>query len=798
MSAKDFFDLDIPHSNGQRIGCRVELLLRDKPKDDRDPGDILVCEVDHVSRWLLFPPFDLNLVSARLGNETRELLVMIRGSHDSQEWREVLILTAESEETAREWVEMLGSTPLPPQVEGHKIAAPGSLASLALTPFAHNDRDGLPSRRLDADNTEVPIGETRRKKVDSNQTSPANFHSPSAPNHESLPGSEQSRKRYHTRQNSGSPSDLRDHAPYSPSQQHGESPMNARHRNDSAAEESSSISPSYEEISSPKKAHIAREDGAPPPPAHKSPSNISLNNKPVLETGVSKFKNRRSSSPLKHEYQPSDGSGTSSASDDSDSGYGMMDSDSSEDDDLEAPDLPVPNSGVIGGFAGKISPPESLYSFPNASLAPSQSASQVPYRERNSEATTQGIRLVASISCWSERGHWKELWKEDCSIVVGPGIIEAFVMGASHSGGGNDGPIRSSGSSDTNTDTDAGAERPLVALALTPCVPLRQSNALDIEIRSPPTDHSKLKSSHTVRFRSRTLQECSALYAAIHQARMNNPIYKRLEQERIVGAYGGQSYQAAVGSNRRSSWFGRKKSYRASARAPSATVSDNSSSSFSSAISRLRNMGGKGGFNIDKSTVATHRGPGTVSGNTSLYTSSESTTSGLTPPRTPTSPSLALTGTSNVASLGRSNLKIRLYVLQTSSKWDELGQAFLTVSDPPPGMRQASSLYHGIEKRIFVTSDSKRSVAHRDRRLMARDGEASQVIIDQVLGGGCFSRLGITGICMNVWEDIMGDNGEIGMVAAVGGVSGRTRKWMFQCATAKETAWIFSLVGGRA
>jgi hypothetical protein len=116
-------------------------------------------------------------------------------------------------------------------------------------------------------------------------------------------------------------------------------------------------------------------------------------------------------------------------------------------------------------------------------------------------------------------------------------------------------------------------------------------------------------------------------------------------------------------------------------------------------------------------------------------------------------------------------------------------------------MRQASSLYHGIEKRIIVTRDASSNNQTRGSRGLETqnsDGEVSVAILDIVLGGGCFSRLGVVGIVMNVWEDIMGDNGEIGMIGAIGGVSGRTRKWMFQCASATEARWIFALVGGGA
>ena len=79
-------------------------------------------------------------------------------------------------------------------------------------------------------------------------------------------------------------------------------------------------------------------------------------------------------------------------------------------------------------------------------------------------------------------------------------------------------------------------------------------------------------------------------------------------------------------------------------------------------------------------------------------------------------------------------------------------------------------------------------------RVNAKKGaEEGLVVLDEVLGSGCFSRVGRTGIVCNVWEDIKGDNGEVGMVGKIGGVSGTTRKWLFQTGSAAECNWIFSL-----
>jgi hypothetical protein len=185
-------------------------------------------------------------------------------------------------------------------------------------------------------------------------------------------------------------------------------------------------------------------------------------------------------------------------------------------------------------------------------------------------------------------------------------------------------------------------------------------------------------------------------------------------------------------------------------------------------------------FNIAKSSVDMAQGRNPSSTGSSEY-------SGSTPPRTPTSPSLAggssaySTGVT-VRDLGHENLKIRLYALETATRWNDLGAARLTVTSPPPGMRQASALNHGVEKRIIVTR----------KPLSNETSDGQVVLLDVVLGAQCFSKIGRTGICVNVWEDIMGESG---VMPAVGGVSGRTRKWLFQTGRAGDCDWIFGLVG---
>jgi hypothetical protein len=804
VSAKDFFDLELSHTSGQRIDCRVEVLLRDKPHDKSDGGDVLICEVDTQSRWLLFPPIELDRISARPGAAKGELVVMITGVQGSQIWRELFVLTSVDEDTATEWLQMLGSHPEPPSLQHatdrstQQYPRVRPTVSAAVNPYAEEDISSLPSQP--EGETDVPIGERRMVLKNTPKGGSRNKQNLAFIRTES--SSTPAARRPATGEAA--------HDPDMPSSQ---SPHAAKYAkapqtetievNDSPPLDSllrNNVPLTTDTKNPSPRTHSTRQDGAPQPPPHRTPSPSTVNKTLLPHAITPTSKSRRLSSPLKHEYQPSNASYTSfSSSTDSESeDY----SDSSEE-ELEAVDLPVSRPAPRGLNKGG-SPAGSIFSLLVGSLAPSNSASQAPYRGVFPQAGAKKTTLVATISCWSHRGHWVDLNPEECSIVVSPGLVEAFSEKAFNSADVDEKDhLLSSTPSEMNSDIDAGAKRPLVALELTPIVPLRQSNALDIEIRSPPTARSSVKCTHTVRFRSRNLQECSALYSAIHTARLENPVYKKLEQERIVNCYGKQVYQDVTGANRRRSWFGRSKSYRASARAPSVTVSDNSMNSFASAISRLRNMGGIGGFNIARSSMGTSRGgPATSSGSTSVYTrSSRSTTSGNTPPQTPRSPSISMTGTSNVASLGASDLRIRLYLLETSSRWNELGNAFLTVVHPPRGMRQASSLYNGTEKRVIVIK--KQGTKHTLNDKVTGSGsprgeghENAQVLLDVVLGAGCFSRLGVVGIAVNVWEDVVGDNGQIGTVGAVGGVSGRTRKWLFQCASAAEATWIFALVGG--
>ena len=854
--AKDFFSLDLQHSSGQRLECRVELLLRDKPSDKNDAGDVLICTTDDSGRWLLFAPLAVDMVSARRGDHAGQMIVMSRGIAGLQECSECFVVETEDNETVTEWIEMLGTTPALTELDQK-----GSRVLLPLPPSPSKVEQISNSPPPDV---EIPIGESRQRETQDSVRTPSHRrqscahmriastlpHSITEESTLSTSGSrdlneamdkvEQTNRpgpaRYHSRSHSQSKSllpqsplisDVKEKATKNrrpepnriesvdslftpkvrgPSPLNTSSPLTESMRPEAMRPEAGAMG---------KQQHTTpqlgiREDRALPPPAHIPSTTLNRLQKTLKLTSPSptpKAKHRRSSSPLKHEYQPSNASGTSSSSELSDSQDDEFYSESS-DEELEAAELPQIEPGV-SIYGRKVSPQASLYSLPNSTLAPSQSASQAPYQgipgQRFPDATK---KMTATISSWSnKKGRWDDLWAKLCSIVISPGRIEAFEMTAIHSSRNADAHIGLYGGSDLSQGSSTTAERPLIALELTPIVSLRQSTALDIEIQSPPRPESRLQCSGTVRYRASNVLDCQELYLAIHRARMDNPKYKQLEQERMLNSFGTHAYEAVIKGNRRRSWLGRKKSYRASTRAPSSTGnSEQSAESSSSAFSALKRMS-RGSFNIGKSSIENSRSKsGIASGPQSMYSSASS---GNTPPRTPTSPSLADTSMTNghLTNIGSENLRIRLYVLATTTKWDDQGVARLTITAPPTGMRQASALYNGLEKRVLVTRTaliSPNPSGSPDLDAISEGVETKKetkdkdkpnvVLLDVILGANCFSRIGNNGIACNIWEDVTGDNGQIGTVGAYGGISGRTRKWLFDTGNKKHADWIFGLL----
>ncbi|KAK0727414.1 hypothetical protein B0T26DRAFT_639096 [Lasiosphaeria miniovina] len=776
VAAKDSFALDLDHSSGQRLECQVELIQRDNLDVPADKGDVLIREIGNGTQsWLLFPPVPKQFISARRGDNVRSLVVMVRGMHNGNEWFELVNLSTNNDEQITDWLDILGSSPLPP----------ASHWKSALSPL-----DMTPAK---ADLIDIPVGERRLSKRLSSSPSTEKPKTPA---------------RYHARQRS-SVSSIEIPPPLASPLQSERTPTRDSHSQQTRLTLEPSgddPTPSWESAGhslpkSPKRASPNstpyREDGAPPPPIHRNltPNGPSHLAPPVENKTVSRVK-RRTSSPLKHEYHPSDVSSDSSnpPSDDSESSQSSSD----ELDEDEVPD-------TIPGYSIKVTIPVVVESaISDSSITPSNSASQMGMPGQDGKQTGRPLqKFIASVSYWSsKKGIWKDISSEPCSVIVHPGSLEMHGLNEPLSNQ-QPYPLQSSGTSEVdNRNKDAGGIVPLVCLVLTPVVMIRRSTALDLEVRSPASQASRLKiDSGMFRLRAASQAEAQILYEAVHQSRMNNARYIQLSEEARVRSFGQQQNMATEGSadddssSRRRSWFGRKNSYRASTRAPS--LSQASASTGISATSFLRRLtgGGNTSFNIDESTVDKHSRPGSVAGGIgpgSLYTSSGSSSGGggsSTPPR---SLSISLSGSGSQSrwinglakpfSPDERPLDIRCHLNVQNNRWADKGDCVLNISRPPPGVRQELALYHGMEKRIIVTHATKKS------------DEKPLILLDAVLGSKCFSMLGTKGIMCSVWENLRDEEGNVGVAPAQGALAGKVTKWCFQCKSVQQADWIMKMV----
>ncbi|KAJ5642359.1 hypothetical protein N7490_006359 [Penicillium lividum] len=157
VRARDFFNLSLYHSSGQLVDCRAELLYRDNVSGSGSGGDLMICEIDHSDRWLLFPPMDLRCVSARSG-ETGEIVVMLRSApEDEKYWQELISLRIDDYEIGLEWVSLLGSDPIPPS-----ICRSQSFISRAKQHKARKSSVSDSPPRAYPSDVDIPIGERRR------------------------------------------------------------------------------------------------------------------------------------------------------------------------------------------------------------------------------------------------------------------------------------------------------------------------------------------------------------------------------------------------------------------------------------------------------------------------------------------------------------------------------------------------------------------------------------------------------------------------------------------------------------
>ncbi|KAL4809199.1 hypothetical protein BDV18DRAFT_76644 [Aspergillus unguis] len=898
VRARDFFNLTLFHSSGQVIDCRAEILFRDNPSDQGPGGDLLICEVDHADRWLLFPPVDIGCVSARHGDSKGEIVVMIRSpSIRERRFQELLSLRIDEEDVGMEWVQMLGRTPVPPAISrSQSFIERARQRQRAQTVSSPNEVSLAQRTPPSPTNVAIPIGEkptssrasrrswtakeqwsdpstidslaatesqissqtdiTRESDYDvaeaeaskSSQQSPSILHSrdprklvigdDKSPQGLKRSGAKRISKYGELTQSPLSPTGLNapDAAPSTPTRDRDQATPTKQ--NDKATaktpsrpepEESprvssvpSAILPSIPklrqgsstsyipedepeedyhldalpETPTKRKSHsrsgsesdASNGDEPPPPPPHsRSPSSTSssLTSTPILSpTGRVR---RRGSSPLKHEYEPSTASDSYSDSDTSTVRRYDMYSDSdtvtdSSDEDSED-EIPSRVRSRVSRGTSKLEEEESELS---STLSLSNYANQAGYRSVPSQPS-KSSSAIATVFAWSEKGSWDNIFPDECKIIISPGLVEAYEM--------KDDPL-ANGDDALSKDV-----RPIIALELTPLVPIRRGTAIDISIRSPPTPRSKITSSNNIMFRSRNAEECEGLYGLINQARTNNPTYIALQNARGPLDDLPAPLERA---NKTSGFFGwprRRKSYRASASPRS--LADNSESSvgtMSSAFSALKRFGqGSKMFSISRSSVTSRKKDGEGG---SLYSSSAASGGfnggGI---------SRIAAAIKGVDGIGLSNAKIRLYARETQSKWRDMGAARLTIMPAPsPEPRRPDSAQmpmpdgstpeastENISPPSSGAASPNRVMEQRnEKRIIIRGKTRGEVLLDVCLDESCFERVARTGIAVSVREE----NEDGPTVAQKGGVtSGSSRVYMIQMKGEAEAAYTFGLVG---
>ncbi|PHH72960.1 hypothetical protein CDD82_5722 [Ophiocordyceps australis] len=353
VNAKDLFSLSLSHSNGQRLECQAELVHRDNSKKPEYLGDLLIRETGHGSRtYLLFEPIPMDLVSARAGKDKLDLVVMVRGTHGGEPWYQLLDLVSESPDQVQDWLEILPSSPVPPEARQADQARQQKHVEATASPES-------PKPPIDNDLT-ATVADCK---------TPCRSKRASLPSKLSWSGFAEAEQDKSER---------------------------SRPLSESMRPDPSSLMRDTSAKDSPEDHGVQ----PPRPPVHSSPSAGSAVSKlkpklqaPSESKDEGKLK-RRGSSPLKHEYLPSDASST--------------DDEYSSDDDMDSSDIPQTELG-LSIQKEQQQPVQALASSSDCSLAPSNSASQA--------GLAKADRFIASISRWSDQGVWADLAPLPCSII---------------------------------------------------------------------------------------------------------------------------------------------------------------------------------------------------------------------------------------------------------------------------------------------------------------------------------------------------------------------------------------------
>lgn len=788
--AKDCFSFEMLHSTGQRINCSVELVLRTLP-NSAEEGDLLIFKDDSRDPFLLFEPISKSLLSARLGDTEEQVIVMVNDNVLGSNYAQFLILDAATKRIAADWISMLGDQPIPPPI----IRAKLKINPVLEPAFSSEEMNGTSAVKLlnEKDSDQVPIGERASEELLSltlsKKTNPQEKYL-----QETRDPSETLKKLIDIKEfDSNDEGDILSvTAPNSWSSRGGQSSNSSnlstkinlqieeitKSINETIISKScSDIEKKFIDSSDERITQGFRDDGAPEPPVHRSPVSCTVGSSTALDVVAFRGKTQLISSPLKYEYQPSVSSDSfSEESSDTDSCISSLAEDLSDNEleDKESEKQPELQSKYSTHLNITTNLSENII---RDSLPTPQFPAPLDLKESFECPSEQ---FFAVLSQWNGLvGKWITLNNETL-VQVMDGLIECF-----------------HGHTSVGIKTAKGAEdkRSFLKQTLTSEVQVRQSTAIDIEIKSAisftndcPVSVSPFEAGNTLRYRLSTPSSCDAFYAAVHRSRIRSNVYLEIEEHANIKKAKSQLHNKAVATSRRRNLFGigRKKSYRASTR-----INDNQNSrevgKLNMAMTALQRLSGAAGlFNISRSWVEYG-----YRDNNSSYGGS-SYQNNYTPPRTPgslagNSDSLHSSGLT-VRNLGTSNILTRLYYLLRNGNWLDQGQAFLTVSVPPPDMKQKAPLYNGPQKRITVT----KSPIPVSEVVTSADIQKSGLMLDEVLGANLFVRMQKIGIMLQTWEDVSGKEGQ-GGVRSFGSVAPKRHTWALQFRRSGDTEWCWQL-----
>jgi len=504
-------------------------------------------------------------------------------------------------------------------------------------------------------------------------------------------------------------------------------------------------------------------DAPPPVPPHRTPTNASRGKPAPIVTSPRSGKagyggRRRTSSPLKHEYDPSSASNSeaehagprhsedteeytsssTSSSDEGESDDAVSLCSEEEDGEYPPPMISIPRrlsrqpSGQVS-VPRQCATPNAVQDIAGADVSgvstPVGPRATTPPRPQHAPPPVPqiGSKFRAYLFTWATN-QWQKMVPDECKVVITPGHLEAFRFAGSPGS-----PMSPSG---------VPLEPSVFACDLNATLPVRHGTAVDISVRTPG------KKGANVLLRSRSPHECEMLFNAINTHRImpqdyQFPLTSTVSSLALSSDMGGTSEASAavVGSIKRGfGGWSRSKSYRAGGASNPSLVSSPSEASISSAFSRFRP--GK----VFKSSPL-----GSVASSSSSIGDSSR---GATPVGLPNVPGV------EHSVVMMSPMKIRLHLRVTSQKWRDLGNSRLNVFKPLEGQR-------GL------------GIKEDDKRVVITNKKGDKVHLDVVLGESAFERVARTGIAISI---LVGEGEEdgTGKPGNSGGIGAKCTVYMMQ------------------